>query len=373
MKKVLPFSTSSLVSVGVELELQIIDNQSYGLISRSKELIRNLNEGICQNRVKPEITQSMIELNSSVHENINTVLTELYELQSFLVEQTSKFDISFCGGGTHLFQKWSSQKVFPAKRYKKLAHRFGYLTKRATVFGQHVHLGCLNGEDAVYLTHALARYIPQLIAISSASPFYQGKDSGFSSARVNIFNSFPMSGVIPMLKNWQEFSDYYYKMKEWGIIENMKDIYWDVRPKPEFGTVEVRIFDTPLTIKKSVMLAAYLQALALYLIKEKPFKLTDDLYYLYPHIRFEASRYGYDGEFINPENSNKTTVFDDLLTTIANIEPYFKELGSMEYFNLLKEDALNKRNDSVIIREYYAQTGSLQEVVSELCKLWLSH
>ncbi len=247
----LPFKKSSVASIGVELEFQLIDPHSYGLISRAKDLIRNIEASPYQIRIKPEITQSMIEINSSIHHSPQTMLEEFSELQSYLLEQANELSIAICGGGTHPFQRWSTQKIFPTKRYKKVSNKYRYLSKQATVFGQHIHVGCGNAEDALYITHALARYVPQFIAIMASSPFYQGAYTGFCSSRSTLFNSFPLSGVIPYLINWNEFSDYFYKMRNLGIISSMKDFYWDIRPKPEFGTVEIRVCDTPLTIKKS--------------------------------------------------------------------------------------------------------------------------
>ncbi len=266
--KTLPFKSSSLVSLGVELEFQIIDPHSFGLIPRAKDLMRTIKQGPYQKRIKPEITQGMIEINSSVHHSPSILLDELIDIRTFLLNIADQIKINFCGGGTHPFQKWTSLKIFPTSRFKNLSRQYRYLSKRSTVFGQHIHIGCRNSDDAIYLTHALARYVPHFIAISASSPFYQGVDTGYHSSRSNIFSAFPLSGVIPYLTTWKEFSEYFYKMRNLGIVETMKDFYWDIRPKPEFGTVEVRVFDTPLTFNKAVILAAYLQSLAHYLLQK---------------------------------------------------------------------------------------------------------
>ena len=372
MRKV-PFKKSKTGSVGTELELQIIDNQFFTLAQRSKDLIRNLEGSAFEKRIKPEITQSMIEINSSVHTSIDELYKELIELHDFLVEQTKDVDVYFCGGGTHPFQRWSGQKIFPTVRYRNILHKFRYLSKKATVFGQHVHIGCSNPEEALYLTHALACFTPQMMAISASSPFYEGMDSGYFSTRSTIFTSFPMSGMIPYLKNWSEFSDYYHKMRKWGVIESMKDIYWDVRPKPEFGTVEIRVFDTPLTIRKAVLVTAYAQALGLYLLEEKPIQLSPNIYYLYSYNRFQAERYGFDGEIIDPFSDKRTLIVDDILATLPKLEKYAERLGSSEYLMDLKNDIENKRNDAVHLRQLLKEYGSYPKLVSELCKEWKNY
>lgn len=369
MRKV-PFKKSSVGSIGVELEFQLIDPHSFTLISRAKDLIRNIKTGPFQARITPEITQSMIEVNSSKHQSIDTMLDELAEIHTYLLTQATELDIAICGGGTHPFQTWAMQKIFPSKRYKKVARKFRYLSKMSTVFGQHIHIGCGNAEDALYLTHALARYIPQFIAVMASSPFYQGVNTDFCSSRSTVFNAFPLSGVIPYLINWNEFSEYFYKLRSLGIIMSMKDFYWDIRPKPEFGTVELRICDTPLTFKKAILMVAYVQALSLYLLEERPSQVGHDLYYLYSQNRFEASRYGFEGRFINPYTLKQGLILDDLIDTIKKIEPYTARLNNTSYMNELLEHVINGDNDAKILIELFKQKKSLPKVVEEQCKIW---
>lgn len=370
MRKKLAFKKSQLGSIGVELELQLIDPKSFYLIPRAKELIRSIRESVYQEVVKPEITQSMIELNTSIHHCIPELLEELSHLKSFLLAQANQLNVAICGGGTHPYLKWSRQKIFPTPRYKKLSSKFRYLSKRSTVFGQHIHFGCQNAEDALYLTHALARYAPHFIAMSASSPFYQGTDTGYASSRSNVFNSFPQSGHVPYLLNWDEFSEYYYKMRKLGIITSMKDFYWDIRPKPEFGTVEIRVCDTPLRIEKAAYLAAYTQALGLYLLEERPFTITKDLYYIYPHNRFHASRYGLEAFFIDPITFKEIPLADDILDTITKITTYTEKLNNQLFIDKLQNEVINRTNDTLLLRQFFKELDFLPKVVREQCIIW---
>ncbi|WP_454780709.1 YbdK family carboxylate-amine ligase [Legionella sp. WA2022007384] len=370
MRRNLPFKKSSVASIGVELELQLINPNSFSLISRAKDLIRNIKAGPNQIRVKPEITQSMIEINTSIHQSPQTMEQELIELQAYLLEQASDLGIAICGGGSHPFQTWAMQKIFPTLRYKKISTKYRFLSKMATEFGQHIHIGCGNSADALYLTHALSRYVPQLIALSASSPFYQGVNTHFCSSRSIMFNAFPLSGFMPYLTDWKQFSDYYYKMRSLDIIVNMKDFYWDIRPKPEFGTVEIRVFDAPLTINKAVLIAAYIQSVALYLLEERPTQVCHDVYNLYNTNRFEASRYGFDGTFINPYTKDRSLIIDDIMDTAETIQKYTNQLGNTEYVGRLLEDVRNKVNDTTLLLQIFHQVGSLPKVVSEQCKIW---
>lgn len=368
--KILPFKKSSPGSIGIELELQLIDPVTYDLVAHAKDLIRNIQDSKYSELIKPEITQSMIELNSSIHQSPDTLYVELKKIRDFLLQQANNIGIKISGGGTHPFQKWALRKIFPTIRFKHLSWRFKYLSKQATVFGQHIHIGCKNAEDALYLTHVLARYVPHLIALSASSPFYQGIDTGHQTCRINIFNGLPMSGVIPFLTTWKEFSGYFYKMKKLGIISSMKDCYWDVRPKPEFGTVEVRVCDTPLTIEKSVLLAAYLQTLSHFILSNKKFKLSEDLYYLYLYNRFQASRFGFEGDIIDYETFKHDTISDDILNTLKLIQKDAKILHNESYLKKIYQIVINNKNDADNLRALYKKTKSLKKVVGMQCDAW---
>lgn len=368
--KTLPFKASSIASIGVELEIQLINPTTFDMISGAKDLMRNIQAGPYQDSIKPEITQSMIEINSSVHHSPETLHKELIEIRSVLLEQAALLGILFCGGGTHPFQKWSLRKIFPTKRFKNLSRQFRYLSKNSTVFGLHIHIGCKSGEDALYLTHALARFVPHLIAFSASSPFYQGVDTGYHSSRSNVFTAFPMSGVMPYLTNWHDFSAYFYKMRSFGIIHTMKDVYWDIRPKPEFGTVEIRVCDMPLTLDKVINIAAYLQTLSLYLMEERTIKPSHDLYYLYGYNRFQACRYGFEGDFIDPYTSAHRLIADDIYATMNNIEKYATSLNNMPFILPLMDDVMKKHNDAVTLRQILKQVGSLTKLVQEQCEMW---
>lgn len=368
--KILPFKSSAAASLGVELELQIIDPITFDMISKAKDLMRNIQDSPFQKFIKPEITQSMIEINSSIHQSSQNMYEELLQLHSLLLEQGKILGVNFSGGGTHPFQKWALRKIFPTQRFRNKAKLYQYLSKRSTVFGQHVHVGCPSGEEALYLTHALARYVPHLIALSASSPFYEGVDTGYQSARSTVFSAFPLSGVIPNLNTWEEFSAYFYKMRKLKVIDTMKDFYWDIRPKPEFGTVEIRVCDTPLTIKKAIVLAAYIQSIAQYLLKERPPVLCQDLYFLYNYNRFQASRFGFEGDFIHPKTLQHGLISDDIRHTIKTIEKHANDLGNMGYMSQLMEYLITQKNDATLLRKIFQQVGSMPKLMREQCIIW---
>jgi carboxylate-amine ligase len=351
-----PFSQSTPLTFGVELELQLVSLSDFDLTAASPDLLHLLARKPFPGNVTPEITESMIEINSSVHSDYPALLAELQAIRDTLVSAGDVLNIGIAGGGTHPFQHWSEQKIFPKERFEHLSSLYGYLAKQFTVFGQHVHIGCGNGDNAMYLLHALNRYIPHFIALSASSPFVQGHDSHFDSARLNSVFAFPMSGRAPFMLSWAEFeANYYAKMERTGIVKSMKDFYWDLRPKPEYGTIELRVCDTPLTVERAAALAAYLQALCSYLLERREEAPSEDDYLVYNYNRFQACRFGLEGAVTHPKTY-------DILATLAKMEPYAEGLGSIDGLRHLAAAASNG-SDAALLRQQYERQGSVEGMV----------
>jgi carboxylate-amine ligase len=359
-----PFASSEPLTFGVELELQLVSLSDFDLTAASPDLLHLLARKPFPGNVTPEITESMIEINSSVHSRHQPLLTELLEIRDTLVAAGDTLNIGLCGGGTHPFQHWSEQKIFPKQRFQELSSLYGYLAKQFTVFGQHVHIGCGSGDDAMFLLHSLNRYIPHFIALSASSPFVQGHDSGFHSARLNSVFAFPMSGRAPFTLSWDDFANVYFaKMERTGIIRSMKDFYWDVRPKPEYGTIELRVCDTPLTVERAAALAGYLQALCRYLLERNEPAPVEDDYLVYNYNRFQACRFGLDGAITHPKTYETTALRDDILATLRLLQPHAEALGSVAALDHLSAAAQDASDASFLRREYERQ-GSCEGMVN---------
>lgn len=369
MSFTLPFKKNEFYTMGVELELQLIDLQDFNLAMEAKDFLRRLSEVPHSGEIKPEITLAMIELNSSVHSSYQDLLTELRSTKAIISEQAAQTHIGICGGGAHPFQKWQEQRIFPTERFNTVSEQYGYLAKQFTVFGQHIHIGCKNGDDALYVCHAMAQYLPQFIALSAASPFHQGVDTNFDCSRLTVISAFPLSGTPPWLLTWKEFEKYFEKMSNLNIVKSMKDFYWDIRPKPEFGTVELRICDTPLTVNKAANLAAYAQMLANWLIEVRP-DLSRDIYLTYFYNRFAAARYGLNANFIDPIHGKNMTLTNFIINTCEQLKPYAKKLNSESALEQIKIETLAKQNDSQWIRKQYKEFQSLNDTVKSQVDLW---
>jgi len=361
---------SQSLSLGIELELQLVRAHDQDLAHEAGDLIERLARKKVPGEVKPEVTLSMIELNSSIQTSFAGVLAELEAQRAAVCEAAGVLNLGVCGGGAHPFHDWSERRVYPAERFKAVTQRYGYLAKQFTVFGQHIHLGCTGGDEAVYLVHMLTRYLPHFIALSAASPFYQGEDTSFQSSRLTAVSAFPLSGHMPFVPDWAAFLEYFETMRGHGIVEGMKDFYWDIRPKPEYGTIEIRVCDTPLTVRRAALLAGYAQALAAWLLEERTRSPSAGMYQVNAFNRFEACRFGFLGQLVDPYAGRKKTIGEDILDTAAAIMPQASRLGCVEAVRELSDDVPRGYSDAGWLRAQLAASGALPDVVRLACNRW---
>ena len=285
------FVNSEPFTFGVELEIQVVNTHNYDLTKAASDLMRLIQGETFPGNITPEITESMIELSTGICHSHEQAVSELHAIRDVLVKAADQLNVGLAGGGTHAFQQWSDRQIYDAPRFQYISELYGYLAKQFTVFGQHVHIGCPDPDSALFLLHSMSRFIPHFIALSASSPFVQNVDTGFHSARLNSVFAFPLSGRAPFVLTWDSFEEYFTKMVNTGVVNSMKDFYWDIRPKPGYGTIEVRVMDTPLSVDRAAAIACYIQTLARYLLTDRPLKLSEDDYLVYTFNRFEACRF----------------------------------------------------------------------------------
>ncbi len=210
----------------------------------------------------------------------------------------------------------------------------------------------------MFLLHSLNRYIPHFIALSASSPFVQGHDTLFNSARLNSVFAFPLSGRASFILHWDEFMNgFFAKMEHTGIVENMKDFYWDIRPKPEYGTIELRVCDTPLSVEQAAALACYLQALCKFLLERSEPAPIEDGYLVYNFNRFQACQFGLEGSIIHPKSHETLSLREDILATLHRMKPYAEVLGSMPTLEHLIR-VVHQGSDAYFLRNQYTEQGS---------------
>lgn len=360
-----PFQKSEALSLGVELELQLVNTHDYDLAPYAEDMLRLMDKIPLPGSVVPEMTSSMIEVSTGVCQSSSEVLGQLTQIRDALVKCADKLNIAVVGGGTHPFQQWHERRIYDKPRFRELSELYGYLSKQFTIFGQHVHVGCPDADTALLTLHRMSRYIPHFIALSASSPYVQGQDTAFDSARLNSVFAFPLSGRAPMALTWDEFTVYFEKMTRTGVVRSMKDFYWDIRPKPEFGTIEIRVFDTPLTIGRAAALSGYVQSLASWFMNDQPFMPTEDDYLVYTYNRFQACRFGLEAVYVDPATGEHMALRDHILMTMDKIGAHARPLGASSGIHLLRSSVELSNNDARWLRELQAKENLLAEVIRQ--------
>lgn len=256
------FTRSEALTYGLELELQIVNPQTGRLHPGCLDILDKLGTHRAREQFASEATLATIELNSSIQHHAHEMEAEIRALAGAARDAARSIGLDLRGGGTHLAQFWNERVMAPTDRARVLEQRYGFLPKRFSTYGMHVHVGMPDQESALRVANVLQALTPLFIAVSAASPFLQLSDTGFAGARPLEPMVYPHGGPMPFLRSWQELEDELEGLYASGIAQSLKDVYWDVRPKPEFGTVEVRVFDTPLRVEKAVRLAGLTRELA---------------------------------------------------------------------------------------------------------------
>ena len=359
------FQKSEALSLGVELELQLVNTHDFDLAPYAEDMLRMMSKIRLPGAVVPEMTSSMIEISTGVCQSSTEVLSQLTQIRDALVKCADKLNIAVVGGGTHPFQQWHERRIYDKPRFRELSELYGYLSKQFTIFGQHVHVGCPDADTALLTLHRMSRYIPHFIALSASSPYVQGQDTAFDSARLNSVFAFPLSGRAPFALTWDDFTVYFNKMTHTGVVKSMKDFYWDIRPKPEFGTIEIRVFDTPLTIERASALSGFVQSLAAWFMNEQPFMPLEDDYLVYTYNRFQACRFGLDAVYVDPATGGHMPLRDHILLTMRQIEGHAATVGATQAIGLLRRSVENADNDARWLRERQAEERLLAEVIRQ--------
>jgi carboxylate-amine ligase len=360
-----PFQKSAALSLGVELELQLVNTHDYDLAPYAEDMLRLMEKIPLPGSVVPEMTSSMIEISTGICQNAPEVLGQLTQIRDALTKSADKLNIAVVGGGTHPFQQWHERRIYDKPRFRELSELYGYLSKQFTIFGQHVHVGCPDADSALLMLHRMSRYIPHFIALSASSPFVQGQDTAFDSARLNSVFAFPLSGRAPFALTWDEFTVYFNKMTRTGVVKSMKDFYWDIRPKPEFGTIEIRVFDTPLTVGRAAALSGYVQSLASWFLRDEPFMPTEDDYLVYTYNRFQACRFGLEAVYVDPATGEHMALRDHILQTMDLLGPHAGPLNASSGIHLLRGSVEVSNNDARWLREKQGQERLLAEVIRQ--------
>jgi len=317
-------------SVGVELELQLIDPVSRELTSATSKILKELNG---YPNIKHELFESVIEINSAPCFTISDLKNDLKKHVQVLYQTASKLGVKLSMAGTSPISNWARQTISPLQRYQDIANKIQMPVKRMLIFGFHVHVGVRSGDEAIAVKTGLMDYIPHLLALSTSSPFWVKRDSGMESYRVKILETLPTTGLPFKLNNWEEFCELVYVLKKAGTIESIRELWWDIRPHPDFGTVEVRVCDAVPLMDDILSIAALIQSLVAFLAKK--YRMGEEMGHLPSFLirenKWRAARYGMDGELIINTHGDTVPIKKAVERLIAELTPTAKELKAEEY------------------------------------------
>ena len=361
----IPFRSSPRPTLGVEIELQIIDPQSCTLKQGSVDLLDRL--GHDHPKIKQELTQSTIEVITGICDDVAESVSDLAGSVRELYDLGDEMGMAFASAGTHPFGQWRDQKVFPNSRYQDLVDRIQWPARRLLIYGLHVHVGLESGEKAIAVSNALASYLPHLLALSASSPFIDFEDTGLASARSKIFEGMPTAGLPYRLANYGEFQKFMNTLVRAEAIQTIREIWWDIRPHPSFGTLEVRICDAPSTMRELASLVAMVQCLVVALgdryEQGAPIELLKP--WILRENKWRACRHGLDADLIFDNEGDHGPLRQQLPDLVARLEPVADRLGCLAELRgvhrILDEGASYERQRAVM-----AASPRLPDVVASL-------
>lgn len=361
----LDFPGSDQPTIGVEIELQIIDSQTLDLSPQSEKILEICGQQDLE-RVKAEIHQSMIEIDSEISEDVKQCRKFLTDKILRLNDIVEDLGLHLTITGTHPFQHWAERLISNSDRYQNLHEKFQWLARRMNVYGMHVHIGVSSGDRALAICQSMIQYLPHLIALSANSPFWQGINTGMQSSRMNILDAFPFSGLPQPFTSWDQFERYYNALYKVGAIASFKDLYWYIRPNLLYGTIEIRICDAMTTMDETMSLVALIQCLVAKINHELDEGLSSEWsqehYWIAPENLWVAARDGLEGMIIINLQGERLMISDAVLELLKLLSPIAENLncqGELEYLkNIIKSGNGAKRQ-----YETFIKTNSLRKVV----------
>lgn len=362
----LPFTHSPDLTLGVELELQLLDPETRDLSPACGRILERL--GPDQPNVKPEIFQSMVEVSTGICRDVGQVRSELETTVALVRRACQEVGVELASSGSHPFARYTDRIVYPAERYQDLIDRNRWIARRLMIFGMHVHVGVRDGAHAMAMINGLTPYLPHVLAVSASSPFWQGQDTGLASSRITIFEALPTAGHPCVFDSWPEFEYAFDAMVASRAIKSVKDIWWDIRPSPGYGTVEVRIADCPSTMSETTAIVALLHSLSAWIDEEyrQPTgRLRSQPYWVVRENKWRASRWGLDAEAVVDDRGQTVLLRDDLDSILSELAPHAARIGAQQELQGLARP-LQHGGGYERQRRVYQERGSLVAVVDSL-------
>jgi len=322
------FNPSPRSSLGVEWELMLVDRETRELTSGASEILAELSPDGEHPTAKRELLQSTIEIITGVCSTVAEASADLSRTLEQVVPLAEQRGLGLMCAGTHPITNWRTQQISDDPRYSKLIEDMQWLARRMQIFGVHVHVGVRSPDKVIAMVNALQAYIPHFLALSASSPYWAGTETGLASARSKVFEGLPTAGLPQQVEGWAGFERYMETLIKTDTIASIKEVWWDVRPHPTYGTVELRICDGLPTLAEVGMVAALSQCLVEMMDREidKGYTLPTPRRWVVQENKWRAARYGLDATVITGEDSTQP-IRDALVELVQDLRPTAERLG----------------------------------------------
>ena len=321
--------TGPLYTLGIEEELMIVDDQSMELVSAIEEMIAAI-PGETEGQVKPELMQSVLEIATDICRSPAEAAGQLEDLRRRVREAAEDKGLAIASAATHPFAKWEDQRIVERERYVEVVDALRFVARQELLFGLHVHVGMDDPECAIHVADGMRVHLPILLALSTNSPFWRGMATGLMSTRTPIFKNLPRVGIPPRYKSWSEYERRVDFMVSAGAIDDYTYMWWDVRPHPQLGTVEIRVCDAQTRLEHTVALAALVQAMCKELVEHhrEGHELSSYPREVLEENKWLAVRYGLEGELIDLPAHTRVPATELARRLVDRLRPHARELGA---------------------------------------------
>ncbi len=350
-------------TLGVEEEYMVIDPVTRELTSHDQKIVE-LASQVLKDHVKAEMHQAVVEVGTGICKDVGEAREDIRRLRKLVSEVAAGLNLKIGAAGTHPFSHWSTQLITPNPRYDEIVNEMQEAARSNLIFGLHVHVGIADKNMAIHIMNSIRYFLPHVYALSSNSPFWEGRNTGFKSFRTKVFDKFPRTGLPDYFNDWDDYKNYINLLIKTNCIDNAKKIWWDVRVHPFFDTIEFRICDVPMLIEETMAITAIFQALVVKLYKLRLKNMNFIMYNraLINENKWRASRYGIDGKLIDFGKQMELDTRSLILELLDFIDDVVDELGSREsitYVHTILKDGTGADRQLKV----YHETGKMENVV----------
>jgi carboxylate-amine ligase len=359
--------TGPSYTLGIEEELMIVDEETLDLSNSIEALLAGLTEVPTEGEVKPELMEGVCEIATTPCKNTAQAGAQLRALRRTVNQVANQHGVAIGSAGTHPFALWEDQRVVARPRYRDLISGLQFVARQEIIFGIHVHVGIDDPDKAIHVTNGMRVHAPLLLALSANSPFWRGDNTGLDSTRTPVFRAFPRVGIPPRYDDFADWARRIEFMMQSKVIGDYTYLWYDVRPHPNFGTVEVRVMDSQTRVEQTLALAALVQAMVKELCEhyESGQQLSRYPYEMLDENKWLAARHGLGGSLVDLPATDRVPVPELARRLMERLRPHAEELGSLTDFDCI-EDILDRGNGASRQKVVYEANHDLREVVREI-------